>query len=549
MSDGSFLVRMRDNWRHYAVVYRDVVWGAIVAVFVSAVALSSLYLADPRFHTVWEYAPHAIQSLSFVESVVLRQPVHVPGNHLTWLSVWLLHHVISSPKWIVIFLYVSATSLSALAAYGLFRFRQGAAPVAALGAVAFGLLPARFVMPNLADHWWVLIPIVMWWGMTWWDGKHTDWRQWSWHIWCLFVITILFLAFVGSSLWWWSSIVLLTSAVIASVTHRIVRPLVVAIGMVVVARLMFNIMQTIWPIPILDGDNGVRLSAIWIPLADHRIAWFAQFGVDFRALDVVHTDARYIGLSALIGVGLIVWQTLVRSAGVGVTTAIHRLLLVLGVIVIIANQRGLWVLAQFIGLDPFSSMFVDVWIAFIGIIAIVKTLQSRRHSWWMLSVVLGVMMIDHVPHTNIMHQMMQHSREIPVTQTWQQGIWFGQMTQADDVVAITGVGAIEPGYGRWSDADQADYVEILLAEPIVPSSFTLEIRARGVGVNIGAPVIVQIGDEQQSMILSSAVYPYRLTFTNADGNTIRVYPQPVKEPPPGDSRRIGVLLQSIRVLP
>jgi phosphoglycerol transferase len=112
---------------------------------------------------------------------------------------------------------------------------------------------------------------------------------------------------------------------------------------------------------------------------------------------------------------------------------------------------------------------------------------------------------------------------------------------------VSGVGDIEPGFGRWSDADIADHVEVLLAEPIA-QPVTLEIRARGVGVNVGAPVVIQIGDEQQSVVLTETVATYQLTFTRGRGEVIAIYPQPVMTPPPGDSRRIGVFMQSIRVV-
>jgi hypothetical protein len=146
----------------------------------------------------------------------------------------------------------------------------------------------------------------------------------------------------------------------------------------------------------------------------------------------------------------------------------------------------------------------------------------------------------------MMDQMMQRPMLV-TTRSWRDGIWFGQQQQAVDVVSLSGLGDIEPGFGRWSDADIADHVAVALATPIT-QPVTLEIRARGVGVNIGAPIIIQIGNEQQSVVLTETVATYQLTFLRGSGDVITIYPQPVTTPPPGDSRRIGVFVQSIRVV-
>ncbi|MFN5060419.1 MAG: DUF7024 domain-containing protein [Chloroflexota bacterium] len=526
---------------------RDAVFVVVIPVVVSLVLFFNMYGANPQFHAVWEHTPQAIPTLSFVESVIDQHPVRVPSNHMTWFGVWVLHHVVTTPKWIVMALYGIAAMMSAFAAYALFRSQDVSAPLATVGALLFGLLPARFAIPILAHHWWVVMPVVMWWAFMWWGGHYMALNQLQRRGWFFVVVSILLLSLFGYTLWWWSAIVLVICAVMAGITHYTVRPVVLALIMTCVSWFLLNVMHQLWPIPPIDGDAGIRLSSLWVPHPDHLVALFAQRGSDFRALDLVHTDAMYIGFMALIGVGMLVWQSLVRSAGIGSATVFHRLLLVVGVIVIIANQRGLTVLGQFVGLPSISSMFVDLWIAFIGIIALVMLFHSRLVRWWLIAGMFVVMLCDHIPHTNIMYQMIQQPQNVPVTHSWQQGIWFGQRAQASDVVSITGVGAVEPGYGRWSDAARADYVEIVLAEPIA-QSVTLEIRARGVGVNIGAPVVVQIGDEQQTMVLTGAVDSYFVSFIRAQGDTIRIYPQPVSVPPPGDTRRIGVLLQSIRVV-
>lgn len=524
-------------------VRHEWLWLALVSMAVSGVTMLSLYGANPRFHEVWYYTPGAVPTLAFVESVIQQKPVHVPGNHMTWFGVWLLQSIIPTPKWIVIVLYVGATVLTAVTTYVMFRSLSLSMPLAMLGACAFALLPARFVQPMLATHWWIIMPIAMWWSISWLEGRWMHLRSWQW-VWL--VPTIAVFALLGASTWWWTSVVIVVSAILAGIMHRTWQPFVLAGGMSGGAWVMLTALHLRWPIPPLPGDGGLRLSALWIPSADHRIPWLAQLGRDFVALDVLHTSATYIGGFACIGLAVAIVHTVLRSAGIGPNTTTHRLILVLGSMIIMANQRGLALLAPVLASDTVSTVDVDIWVGFIGITVAVIWLQRYRMHWRVIGVLGIVVLSDHVPQTNIMYQMMQRTIEVPVTSTWQDGIWFGQSLQSDDVVAITGMGDIEPGYGRWSDATVADHVQITLNAQ-VPTTFTLEIRARGVGVNVGVPVIVQIGDVQQSMVLSEVITTHQLLFTQVTGNTIAIYPQPVNAPPVGDSRLIGVFIQSMRM--
>lgn len=521
---------LRHEWR----------WIGVVSMAVSLMTMLSLYAADPRFHEVWQYTPAAIPTLAFVESVIQGTPVLVPSNYATWFGVWVLTSVLSNPKWIVIIMYVGATVSTAVSAYVVFRVRNIAPALAMLGALAFALGPARFVQPVLALHWWAVMPVVLWWGLTWWDGVRPQ-RDVVWA-----GMTVALLALSGDTIWWWASVVVLTCAVIATLMHRTWRPISTATIMVVSSLVLMRGCAIIWPMPTIAGDAGIRLSALWIPTATHRIDLFGQLGRDFVALDVVHTDITYVGVFALIGLVIAVAQALMRSVAGGAVTHVHRLLLVAGVLVIIANQRGLAFVAQFGGVPALSSASVDVWLALIGVTVLITMMQKQTATWWLVAIIGIGVLFDQLPRTNIMDQMMQRPIHV-TTRSWRDGVWFGQDMQAQDVVAMSGVGVVEPGFGRWSDAALADHVAIELAEPIA-QPVTLEIRARGVGVNIGAPVIVQIGDEQQSIVLTESVASYQLSFERPQGNVIAIYPQPVTEPPPGDSRRIGVFLQSIRVI-
>lgn len=542
----TFVAVLQRCWRFFC---HEWLWLGIVTLCVSGVVLFTLFGTNQHYHAVWMYTPYAIPTLSFVDAILSHQVVRAPSNHATWLGVWTMQHVFTTPASLVMVLYLGATLLTSLAAYLLFRVRHISVTWAIVGAVVFGLLPARFDMHNLATHWWMTLPVVLWWGLSWWDGTYLQPARLSAPAWLFVGVTGLVLGVFGFTMWLWSSIVLLISAVLAGFTYRTWRPVWLALGMGGVAWSIWLLLNQVWPIPSLDGDAGVRLSALWIPSADHRIAWLAQRGLDFDTLDIVHTDVAYIGIFACIGLGIMVIQTLIRSVGASQVTAIHRMIVVIGVLIIIANQRGLMLFVQFFGGPVFSTMFVDVWVAFLGITAFVwmlNALQLQQKVLWAMVISLCAL-VDQVPQTNMLYQMMQRQVIIPTPHTWRDGIWFGQAQQAPDVVSITGVSATEQGYGRWSDAAKAEYIEITLAQPIT-GAVTLEIRARGVGVNVGTPVVVQIGRAQQSMVLTDVVTPYQLSFADTGGNTIRVYPHPVTDPPAGDVRLIGVLVQSIRVI-
>ncbi len=535
--------------RYWQFIRREWVWLGCITLLVSGVVLFTLFV-DPRYHAVWMYTPQAIPTLSFVEAVLTHQSVQVPSNHATWLGVWVLSLILTTPAGIVTVLYLIASISTALAAYVMFRVRTIAVTWAFIGAIAFGLLPARFEMHNLSTHWWFVVPVIMGWCLWWWDSELRYRDAFVLPTQIYMAVTSLLLGLFGATFWLWSSVVLLTSAMIAALTYRTWRPIWWASGMSGVAWIVMTLLNQIWPIPRMESDNGLRLSSLWIPPADHRFGWFAQRGLDFDTLDIVHTDASYIGVLALSGLCVLVAHALVRSVRAEQVTERHRLMGVVGVVVVIANQRGLLLLAPFVGLPALSTMYVDVWIAFIGITVLVSMLNERifhPNTRWVGVLVGIVVLVDHVPQTNMLYQMMQRQIEIPVSHSWRDGVWLGQALQANDVVSITGVSDIEQGYGRWSDASKAEYIEITLAQSVT-APIILDIRARGVGVNIGAPVLVQIGDAQQSIILTDAVNSYQLTFATASGNSIRIYPQPVTEPPTGDVRRIGVLLQSIRVV-
>jgi hypothetical protein len=184
---------------------------------------------------------------------------------------------------------------------------------------------------------------------------------------------------------------------------------------------------------------------------------------------------------------------------------------------------------------------------FAGLITLTQWLQQyQRYALYAVAFVLVIVLIDQVPSTNIMHHMRQAPQVIATTQLTD-GVWFGQQRLPADVRAVSGLSTIDPGYGRWSDADVADRIRIVLRHPLT-TPVTLEIRARGVGANLGVPIVVRIGSDEQTMVLDSTVKPYLLTFNQPQGTVIEIVPQPVTTPPPGDIRRIGIFLQSLRVV-
>ncbi|MGV8924452.1 MAG: phosphatidylglycerol--membrane-oligosaccharide glycerophosphotransferase [Ewingella sp.] len=119
------------------------------------------------------------------------------------------------------------------------------------------------------------------------------------------------------------------------------------------------------------------------------------------------------------------------------------------------------------------------------------------------------------------------------------------------VKAITGVSDIE-NWGRWSDANVAPAVKIDYVDPL-PAHFDVVLRARAYGNNIGKPISVKVGDEEQFVTFTDQDETLTLQFSNpGDAQSIVITPPSPTEPTEGTSggfepRKLGIGLVSLSI--
>jgi phosphoglycerol transferase len=121
----------------------------------------------------------------------------------------------------------------------------------------------------------------------------------------------------------------------------------------------------------------------------------------------------------------------------------------------------------------------------------------------------------------------------------------------EQVKAITGVSSVED-WGRWSDANLAPTVNIDYVDPL-PSAFDLVLRARAYGKNVGEPISVRVGNQEQFVTLSEQDTTVTLRFDNPAGaRNISITPPAPTEPQEGASggfvpKKLGIGLVSLKV--
>lgn len=511
----------------------------IVAGFSSFVVLMSLYrIGSPQDFEIWQYAPPAVPTLAIIESVPGH---HRSSNYLTILAVWLTTRVITIPQYVFIVLYVCATVGTAIVAYGVARVTTLQPMWAIVLALAFTLAPARFWFGDISNHWWIAIPLVWLIAYQWWYQPLRTWR----HVYP-YMLPLGLIPWLGWDQLLWSGVWLLLAAMIASAIRPDWSWRQLAYAMLPLA-LTTLVLQRVYPIelPNLETD-GIRLLDMVVPHRTHWLPLLAQMGERLYQLEIPRTSTVYGGLATVVGLTLLIVRAIRQLVAPQFGIAQPLFVCLIG-LVLLATINGWMQLFVWIGLPIASPRPVQLMVVFSGLYVFVQWIQQfPRFARYAVVLICGVVLIDQVPSTNIMWHMRQTSQHISTSRITD-GAWFGQQALPADVVSVTGLSVIEPGYGRWSDTAIADRIQIVLRNPL-PTSVTLEIRARGVGINVGTPIVVRIGTQEQIMILDTTVRPYMLTFTQSQGSIIEILPQPVDIPPAGDVRRIGVFLQSIRVV-
>ncbi len=97
----------------------------------------------------------------------------------------------------------------------------------------------------------------------------------------------------------------------------------------------------------------------------------------------------------------------------------------------------------------------------------------------------------------------------------------------EEVKQFNGISRPE-NWGRWSNANIDKAVTIEYNNPL-PSAFDMVIRAKAFGPNIGKPIPVQVGPQQQTLTLAAEVTTTRLHFTNPAGSHVLTITPPLPQ--------------------
>lgn len=122
-----------------------------------------------------------------------------------------------------------------------------------------------------------------------------------------------------------------------------------------------------------------------------------------------------------------------------------------------------------------------------------------------------------------------------------------------NVKAFSGISRPE-AWGRWSNANLAPEVKIEFAEPL-PEKFDLVITAKAFGPNVGKPVPVKVGSQQQNLTLGEALTTTTLHFDNPERSaTLEIIPPEPQLSNEGnilghEPRKLGIGMEDIKVVP
>ncbi|QJR16504.1 DUF7024 domain-containing protein [Usitatibacter palustris] len=116
---------------------------------------------------------------------------------------------------------------------------------------------------------------------------------------------------------------------------------------------------------------------------------------------------------------------------------------------------------------------------------------------------------------------------------------------------VKGVSGAE-SWGRWTDANLAPAASFRF-DRALPKSFTLELKATGLGPNAYQPVKIRAGSVERTLTLGNpAKASYRVEFSGVDVDTIEIVPPaPIRpgevSPQNPDTRKLGLGLTSLKI--
>lgn len=135
-----------------------------------------------------------------------------------------------------------------------------------------------------------------------------------------------------------------------------------------------------------------------------------------------------------------------------------------------------------------------------------------------------------------------------------EGIDFKKAGYPNFLAEVVGVSGQE-SWGRWTDARLAPTAKFRFKQPL-PKQLKLEVIAMTFGDNLNRPIVVRIGNKEQTFTVKTNSEPLRsqtLTFDDLDGaDTIEIVPPKPTSPNDLDSknsdvRKLGIGLVSLRI--
>ncbi|WP_227318770.1 phosphatidylglycerol--membrane-oligosaccharide glycerophosphotransferase [Cedecea davisae] len=109
-------------------------------------------------------------------------------------------------------------------------------------------------------------------------------------------------------------------------------------------------------------------------------------------------------------------------------------------------------------------------------------------------------------------------------------------------------------WGRWSNANTAPQVKIEYLEPL-PERFDLVLIAKAFGPNVGEPVSIKVGEQEQTITFGDQLSTVTLRFENPEGsNVLTIEPPKPQLSNEGnilghEPRKLGVGLAELKIVP